>query len=438
MTGIVLPQALDVEKTVIGSILTDPRAAEIAFERLDESCFYSGANRKIFECMRSMFEKNAPIDLVTLAEALKKRSWLVQVGEEPYLAELSENLTTAGNIDHYAGILQEKALLRKTIEICNDGLNKCTNPDAFPRSIIEEMEQNFLSITTTKTDSKFYSPSDVIPEVLENAERAARGICFGVATGLPSIDSAIGGLEPGSLYIIAGRPSSGKTSLATAIALNIAKRKLIPVFFSLEMSRIEIIQRIVCSEGEVDLARLRTGQLPKRDYQKFAHTLAIVNELPMLIDDSGIQSAATIRTKSRRLKRSKNLDVIFVDHLGLLANESKKSENRAIDLGIVTRSLKLTAKLLQVPVILLCQLNRDVEKRENKRPVLADLRESGAIEQDADVVMMVYRPSQYEQSPENVGLAEVIIAKQRNGPTGRISLTFKEFCAKFCEKEGNW
>lgn len=427
------PQAMEVEKTVLGSMLIDGQAAAMALELLDESCFYSGANRNIFACMREMFEKNIPIDLITLADFLRKKSLLQLVGEESYLGELAQNIATASNIEYYSGILIEKATLRQLISVAGEITTDCFNLEIEPQSILDQAEAKIFGISEARIKNKFESVAQLLPKTFEDIEGYAKGTNHGVMTGFKELDEMTTGLQRSDLVIVAGRPSMGKTAFVLSLALNSAvKSKASTALFSLEMSKAQLVQRMLCSEARVNMHQLRSGTLPKRDLPKLSIAAGPLSEAPIYIDDTPSISVLELRAKARRLKSQQGLDLIIIDYLQLMGSSSR-IENRQQEISQISRSLKAVAKELDVPVIALSQLSRAVESRTgNHRPQLSDLRESGAIEQDADVVLFVYRDEVYNKDDENAkGKAEIIIGKQRNGPLGTANLAFVKDFARF-------
>lgn len=433
ITDRVPPQALDVERTVLGSMLIDGHAAAMALELVDESCFYSGANRHIFNCMREMFEKSIPIDIITLADILKKKSLLEAIGEETYLGELAESIATASNIEYYAGILIEKATLRQLISVAGDITTDCFNLEIEPQTILDQAEAKIFGISEARIKNKFESVGQLLPKTFEDIEGYAKGSYKGVITGFIELDEMTTGLQRGDLVIVAGRPSMGKTAFCLSLGLNAAvKGKAPTAIFSLEMSKAQLVQRMLCSEARVNMHQLRSGTLPKRDLPKLSLAAGPLSEAPIFIDDTPSITVLELRAKARRLKAQQGLQLIIIDYMQLMGSSSR-IENRQQEISQISRSLKAIAKELDVPVIALSQLSRAVEARTgNHRPQLSDLRESGAIEQDADVVLFVYRDEVYNKDDENVrGKAEIIIGKQRNGPIGTANLAFVKDFARF-------
>ena len=427
------PQALDVERTVLGSMLIDIHAAVSGMELLDENCFYSNANRHIFLCMREMFEKNIPIDLITLADILRKKSLLESVGEETYLAELAESIATSANMEYYAGILMEKATLRQMITVAGEITTECFNTEIEPQEILDKAEAKIFGISESRIKNKFESVAQLLPKTFEDIEGYSKGSFKGILTGFTELDEMTTGLQRSDLVILAGRPSMGKTALALTMALNAAvKSKCATAIFSLEMSKAQLVQRMLCSEARVNMHQLRSGTLPKRDLPKLSFAAGPLAEAPIFVDDTPAITVLELRAKARRLKAQNNLGLVIIDYLQLMGSSSK-IESRQQEISQISRSLKGVAKELDVPIVALSQLSRAVEQRTgNHRPQLSDLRESGAIEQDADVVLFVYRDEVYNKEDESIrGKAEIIIGKQRNGPIGTANVAFIKDFAKF-------
>ncbi|NLD98591.1 MAG: replicative DNA helicase [Fibrobacter sp.] len=427
------PQALDVEKTVLGSMLIDSQAVVNGIELLDEECFYSGANAKIFLCIKEMFEKTIPIDILTMAEMLRKKDWLKDVGEETYLAELAESIATSANIEYYAGILREKATLRKLISVAGEITTDCFNTEIDPQEILDKAEAKIFNISESRIKNKFESVGELLPKTFEDIEGYTKGNFKGILTGFKELDDMTTGLQPGDLIIVAGRPSMGKTAFVLSMTQNTAvKYKNATAIFSLEMSKASLVQRMLCSEARINMHQLRSGTLPKRDYSKLSLAAGPLAEAPIFIDDTPAITVLELRAKARRLKAQNNLALIIIDYLQLMGS-SGKVESRQQEISIISRSLKGVAKELDVPIIALSQLSRAVEQRTgNHRPQLSDLRESGAIEQDADLVLFLYRDEVYNKDDESVkGKAEIIIGKQRNGPIGTAHCAFIKDYARY-------
>lgn len=425
------PQAADVERTVLGSIMIDSNATVTAMEILDETAFYVGAHVHIFECMREMFNSDTPIDVITLAAALEKRGVLKEIGSEAYLTELVERVATSSHIAYYAKILMDKSTLRRLISTAAEITTEAFNDDAESQEILDSAEAKIFNISETRIKTSFESVGKLLPKTFEDIEAYSKGGVFGVPTGFTELDEMTSGMQRGDLVILAGRPSMGKTALSLTMALNAAKSKKATAVFSLEMSKAQLVQRMLCAEARINMHRLRSGTLPKRELPKLSIAAGPLSEAPIFIDDTPGITVLEVRAKARRLKAQGNLDFIIIDYMQLM-NAYGRSESRQQEISQISRSLKGIAKELDVPVMALSQLSRAVESRPDKRPQLSDLRESGAIEQDADVVMFVYRGEYYKPEDESLkGMAEIIIGKQRNGPVGSAKLSFIREYARF-------
>lgn len=427
------PQALDVERTVLGSMLIDKNATATAFELLQENAFYSGPNRKIFECMRTLFERNDPIDVITLNAELQKRSWLDAVGGASYLGELAESIATSANLEYYAKILREKETLRELITTAASITTDCFDNEIEPQELLDRAESKIFRISESRIKNRFESVGQLLPHTFEEIADYSKGSFKGVLTGFTELDEMTTGLQKSDLVIIAGRPSMGKTAFALSIAINAAVHaKRATAIFSLEMSKQQLVQRLLCGEARVNMHLLRSGKLPKRDLPRLSLAAGPLSEAPLYIDDTPGISVLELRAKARRLKAQSNLELVIVDYLQLMGS-SGSVESRQQEISQISRSLKGVAKELDVPMVVLSQLSRAPEQRTgNHRPQLSDLRESGAIEQDADVVMFVYRDEVYNKEDEQVkGKAEIIIGKQRNGPIGEVHVAFIKDYARF-------
>lgn len=427
------PQSLDVERTILGSMLIDGQAAVSAMELLEDNCFYASANKLIFQCMREMFEKSIPIDVITLAEMLRKKGVLEAVGEETYLGELAESIATSANIEYYAGILIEKTTLRQMISVAAEITTDCFNNELEAQEILDRSEAKIFGISESKIRNKFESVGQLLPKTFEAIEGYTKGSFQGIQTGFTELDEMTTGLQKGDLVIVAGRPSMGKTAFCLSMALNAAvKEKHATAIFSLEMSKAQIVQRMLCSEARVNMHQLRSGTLPKRELPKLSLAAGPLSEAPIFVDDTPGITVLELRAKARRLKSQHNLELVIIDYLQLMGS-SGRIESRQQEISQISRALKGVAKELDLPVVALSQLSRAVEQRTgNHRPQLSDLRESGAIEQDADVVLFVYRDEVYNKDDEAArGKAEIIIGKQRNGPIGTANAAFVKDFARF-------
>jgi replicative DNA helicase len=422
------PQNLEAEQCVLGSVLLQQGALVKVLELLIPEDFYREAHRIIFTAMVSLFEKNEPQDIITVTNILKNKNQLDEVGGPAYLANLTDIVPVAANIIYYAQIIRSKAILRRLIQTSTEIAARCYEEQDDIDSLVDDAEQTIFEISRTKSSQDFQSLSKIIPETFKRVEKLAekKELITGVPTGYEDLDRITCGLQSSDIIILAGRPSMGKTALAMNIVQNAAIFHKIPVaVFSLEMSKEQLGMRMLCSVSRVNSQDLRTGFIKDTDWPKLARATGILSEAPIFIDDSPAISVLEMRAKSRRLKAEHNIGLVVVDYLQLMRGRSS-AERREQEISEISRSLKAMAKELDLPVIALSQLNRSLESRPNKRPQLSDLRESGAIEQDADVICFLYRDEIYNKSEDNPkrGIAEVIIGKQRNGPTGTVELTF--------------
>jgi len=432
------PQNLEAEQAVLGAILLDGEAIITAMERLRSEDFYRAAHQQIYAGMVELAEASEPVDLVTLTAKLQDKKQLDDVGSVSYLAELANAVPTAANIDYYATIVEEKSMLRRLIraanQIVSDGY---ANADDVT-DMLSDAEMRIMEISQRRSGSGFVSIREVLMEVFERIEFLSehKGGPTGVSSGFPGLDKMTSGFQKSDLIIVAARPSVGKTAFALNIAQNAAVRgKATVAIFSLEMGAVQLVQRMICAEANVDANRLRTGDLKPDDWQKLTMAIGSLSEANIYIDDSASLNVAEIRAKSRRLKREKGLDMVIVDYLQLIHGRGKAGDNRQQEVSEISRMLKQIARELEIPVISLSQLSRGVEQRQDKRPMLSDLRESGSIEQDADIVAFLYRDDYYNKESEKEGVIEVIIAKQRNGPVGTVELAFLKNFNKFVNLE---
>jgi len=435
--GRVPPQATDVEMAVLGAMLLDKGAIAKAIEILDETSFYKPSHQRIFSAMMALFEHSEPVDLITLVEELRRRGDLEKVGGEYYLTELTTRTTTAANIEYHAHIVLEKALMRQLISASTEVAGRAFSETEDALDLLDEAEQKIFQISEQRMKKSFVSMNVAVHhtmEMLESIHGKHSGITC-VPSGFTELDNFTGGFQKSDLIVVAGRPSQGKTALVLSIARNASILHNVPVgFFSLEMSNQQLVLRLICAEARVDAHSVRTGRLPEDEWRKLSTSVGKLYQAKIFIDDTPALSVLEIRAKARRLKAEHNIGLVVVDYLQLMQGP-KNSQSREQEISTISRSLKALAKELNIPVLALSQLNRAVELRGDKRPVLADLRESGAIEQDADVVLFVHRPEMYGINEENnestEGIAEIIIGKQRNGPTGSSRLAFIKQYARF-------
>ncbi|HNQ18271.1 MAG TPA: replicative DNA helicase [Smithellaceae bacterium] len=429
------PQNIEAEQSIIGSILLENSAINSALEILSKNDFYSEAHRRIFGVIIELSEKNEPVDLITLSSALKDKNMLDSVGGTTYLASLVDSVPSAANIVHYAKIVKEKAVLRGLIGSATEIINSCYDTGSDVDEVLDKAEHSIFEISENKVRPSFSPIREIVKDSFRSIEDlfARKQLITGVPTGFEKMDDLTSGLQKSELIIIAGRPSMGKTAFALNIAQYAAMEEQIPAaIFSLEMSKEQLAFRLLSSEAKVDSQRLRKGFLGETDWPKLTTAAGRLSEAPIFIDDTPGITVLEMKAKSRRLKADQGLGLIIVDYIQLMRTGSYR-ESREQEISEISRSLKALAKELRVPVIALSQLNRKVEERPNRRPQMADLRESGAIEQDADVIAFIYRDEVYNKSDDNPdkGIAEIIIAKQRNGPTGTVKLAFLEKFTSF-------
>src|ERR1700722_14233427 len=431
------PQNIEAEQSVLGAVLLENEAINQALEILTADDFYRETHREIFRAMMELSDHNNPVDAITLTDALRTKSVLEQVGGPAYIAELADSVPTAANVGHYARIVREKAVLRSLATIATDIASSAYEANANVDEFLDTAEHRIFEISERRIKPSFHTMPELTRESLRILERLYenRELVTGVPTGFKDLDTLTAGLQPSDLIVLAARPSMGKTALALNIAAYAAmdaEPKRGVAFFSLEMSKEQLVLRMLCSEARVDSAKARAGYLSERDFPKLAQAAARLSEANIFIDDSSDTTAITLKAKCRRLARdrSNNLGLVLVDYLQLMRS-ARPGESREKEIAEISRSLKALAKELKLPVIALSQLNRQVETRPERRPLLADLRESGAIEQDADVIAFIYRDEVYHRDTKEPGVAEVIVAKQRNGPTDTAKLTWQSQFTRF-------
>jgi replicative DNA helicase len=424
------PQNVEAEQSVLGGILIENTALNRVVEILTHEDFYRDAHQRIFQALVDLSEKNEPADLITLTNKLKSKNLLDDVGGSSYLAALIDMVPTAANIEHYARIVKEKATLRRLIDVATQIITQSYSDSGDLDAFLDEAEQAIFRISEHKVKPSYYPMKDMIKESFKTIEQLfeRKELITGVPSGFKDLDRMTAGFQHSDLIIVAGRPSMGKTALCLDVARYASMEHAIPVMvFSLEMSKEQLALRMLCSEAMVESQRLRTGFLRESDWPQLTLAAGNLADAPIFIDDTAAISALELRAKARRLKAEQNLGLVVIDYLQLMRGRGKV-ERREQEISEISRSLKALAKELAIPVIAISQLSRRTEERPRQRPQLADLRESGAIEQDADVILFVYREEVYREDPSNEGVAEIIIGKQRNGPTGTMKLTFlKEF-----------
>ncbi len=427
------PQNISAEQATLGSILLEKDSILNCVEILHWEDFYKSAHQIIYQCALDLFEKNQAVDLITLTEELKKKKQLDEVGGASYLATLMSSVPTAANVFYYAKIVEEKAILRKLINHATQIVTMGYEEQEEARVLLDKAENLIFDVSQQKIKNFFSPIKDLLTESFEKIEDLYHSGNFitGVPTGFMQLDELTTGFQPSELIIVAGRPSMGKTAFCMNIAQFAAMQHKIPVaIFSLEMSKSQIVQRMLCSEARIDTHALRRGIMPEEDWPKLSLAAGRLSAAPIFIDDSAGISPLEIKAKARRLKAKYDLGLILIDYLQLIQT-GLRIENRQQEISQISRSLKGLARELNIPVVAVSQLSRAVEQRSNQRPRLSDLRESGALEQDADVVVFIYREEYYKPKSSKKGIAEVMIGKQRNGPTGTIELAFLKEYTRF-------
>ncbi len=425
------PQNLEAEMAVLGSMLLDEEAVSIASERLDAACFYKDTHKRIFQAISDLYNANKAVDLITLIDALKKDDSLDSIGGASYLTSLANAVPTAANINHYSAIVREKYILRTLINNSTKIITVCHESEGNIAEIVDTAEKLIFEVSDRRNQGSYLHLKEIVKDTIETIDKLYQNKAHvtGIPTGYIDFDMKTAGLQPSDLIIIAGRPSMGKSAFALGIAEYAGVVEKIPTaIFSLEMSKEQLVQRMLCAHARVDAHKVRTGYLATSDWPRLTAAAGKLSEAPIYIDDTPAISVMELRARARRLKSHHGIKLIILDYMQLMRGSAMNMESRQQEISEISRSLKALARELSVPVIAISQLSRAVESRTDHRPQLSDLRESGAIEQDADVVVLILREEYYNPSPENQGIAEAIIAKQRNGPTGNLKLAFiKEF-----------
>ncbi len=433
------PQSIDAEMAVLGSVMIDNDSMGKVVEMLEPSSFYRSAHQKIFNAAIALYEKNEPIDLITLSEELKRRKELDEIGGTYYLTEMAEIVPSAANVEHHASIVHSHALLRRMIQEAANIARDCYDAQEDVYDIIDRSEQRIFGLSEKRLRGSYQHISPIMHDTFEKIEKFhdRHGTVTGVTTGFFKLDELTSGLQSSELIVVAGRPSMGKTAFCLNVARNAAVDGKTPIgFFSLEMSNQQLAMRLLCAEARVDAHSLRTGRLADDEWQKLSMRAGDLATAPIYIDDSPGMTVLELRAKARRMKKEHDIGLVIIDYMQLMQGP-RNMESRQQEISTISRSLKALAKELDVPVLALSQLSRAVEMRGgDKRPMLSDLRESGAIEQDADVVLFIYRPEFYlrpeeAESKDLVGKSELIIGKQRNGPVGTVYLNFIKRWARF-------
>ncbi|MFJ7935421.1 replicative DNA helicase [Sporosarcina sp. NPDC096371] len=428
------PHNNEAEQSVIGAIFLEPQALITAAELLISEDFYRIAHQKIFETMIILSDKGQAIDVVTVTEELSAKKELEDVGGISYLMEIANSVPTAANIAHYARIVEEKALLRRLIRVATSIVEDGYAREDEVEALLSEAEKKMMEVSNRKNAGDFRHIKDVLVETYDNIEllHTRQGDVTGIPSGFTDLDKMTAGFQRNDLVILAARPSVGKTAFALNVAQNIATKTDENVaIFSLEMGAEQLVMRMLCAEGNIDAQVMRTGRLEAEDWRKLTMAMGSLSNAGIFIDDSSGIRVNEIRSKCRRLQQEHGLGMIIIDYLQLISGSGRAGENRQQEVSEISRSLKGLARELKVCVIALSQLSRGVEQRQDKRPMMSDLRESGSIEQDADIVSFLYREDYYDKETENQNIIEIIIAKQRNGPTGTVSLAFAKEYNKF-------
>lgn len=423
------PHSIEAEQSLLGGLMLDSKAWEEVADKVDEADFYRADHGLIFRTIKDLEDDNEPHDVVTLSERLDSRKELEQAGGLAYLAALAENTPSAENIRFYASIVRDRSILRQLIHVGTDITNSGFNTQGRnPKDILDQAERLVFEIADqhARGRSGYRALRDLLSKAMERIQQLyeADNPITGVATGFAKFDELTAGLQPADLVIIAGRPSMGKTAFAVNIAEHAAIKDSLPVaIFSMEMPGEQLAMRMMASLGRIDQHKIRTGKLSDEDWPRLTSALTMLSEVKLFIDDTPALTPNDLRARCRRIRRQHGLGLVIVDYLQLMKIPGT-TENRATEISEISRSLKALAKEINAPVVALSQLNRSLEQRVDKRPVMSDLRESGAIEQDADLITFIYREEVYNEDTEKKGVAEIIVAKQRNGPIGKVELTF--------------
>ncbi|MFD1734969.1 replicative DNA helicase [Bacillus salitolerans] len=432
------PQNIEAEQAVLGAIFLEASSLTVVSEILIPEDFYRASHQKIFHTMLTLSEKGEPVDLVTVTSELADLKLLEEIGGVSYLSDLANSVPTAANVEYYAKIIEEKSILRRLIRtattIATDGYSRDDEVDV----LLNEAEKSILDVSRRKGGGAFQNIKDVLVDAYDNIEQLATrvGEITGIPTGFTELDRMTAGFQRNDLIIVAARPSVGKTAFSLNIAQNVATKAGENVaIFSLEMGAQQLVMRMLCAEGNINAQALRTGKLTPEDWGKLTMAMGSLSNAGIYIDDTPGIKINEIRSKCRRLKQESGLGMILIDYLQLIQGNGRAGENRQQEVSEISRSLKALARELQVPVIALSQLSRGVESRQDKRPMMSDIRESGSIEQDADIVAFLYRDDYYDKESENKNIIEIIIAKQRNGPTGTVELAFVKEYNKFVNLE---
>jgi len=427
------PHSLEAEKSILGSMLISRAAVEQAMEALRAEDFYHARHQDIFQTIKALYDRGEAVDSVTVIDALDRAGKLASIGGVMYITELSLYVPSAANAAHYSRIVEERSVMRQLIDAGSGIAADAYSGEKPLEQMLDDAERAIFNISMKKSSDTLVHISDTVMNCYTRVGELMKlnGALTGITTGFTDLDKLTSGLQPSDLVIVAGRPSMGKTAFALNLAQNAAiKGKATVCIFSLEMSREQLVQRMLCSDSGVNMQSVRTGAITDDELMRIASSLEPLSKANIYIDDSGACGVAEIRSKCRRLKTKEGLDMVIIDYLQLMQT-SGKYDNRVLEISETTRKLKILARELNVPIVLLSQLSRGPEQRSDHRPVMADLRESGAIEQDADMIILLYRPAVYDQSEDNT--TEVIVAKHRNGPTATVKLAWLDTVARFAD-----
>ena len=431
----ILPHSAEAEQSVIGAMIMDQEAVLAASEILTSDDFYNSQFRTLYDAMLALYQEGKPVDLVTLQNRLQEMNVPAELCSVEFISNIIAAVPTSANVKYYSEIVRQKAVLRRLIRVTEGIANECYQDNEKLEDILEQTEKQVFDVVQNRASSDFVPIRQVALETLDSIQSAAKsgGAVTGVSTGFYDLDARTAGLQKSDLILIAARPSMGKTAFVLNIAENVAiKNNITTVIFSLEMSRVQLAKRLISMNSHVDSQKIRTGQLEDQEWRDLTESTVILGESALVIDDTPGISIAELRSKCRKLKLEKNLGLIIIDYLQLMSGSGgNKNESRQQEISNISRSLKALAREVDCPVIALSQLSRAVEKRDDKRPMLSDLRESGAIEQDADVVMFIYRDEYYNKDSDSKGITEIIIGKQRNGPTCTVQLKWLAELTKF-------
>lgn len=431
------PQNIDAEMSVLGGMMLSKDAIADVIEILRATDFYRPAHASVYDVVVELFGRGDPADAVTVGAELKRKGELERIGGLPYLHTLVATVPTAANAAYYAGIVREQAQLRSLVEVGTRIVQLgYTTDGADVEGLVNLAQSEVFAVSEQRSSTNYVTLEQVVPDLYEELERNANrdGGLDGVPTGFAELDAKLNGLRAGQMIIIAARPGGGKSTLAMDICRSCAvHNNKAAAYFSLEMNRTELSMRLLAAESRVFLDRMIKGELESRDWQEIARTLDKISQAPLIVDDSPNMTMGEIRAKSRRMKQQFDIQLIVIDYLQLLTSGGKSVESRQQEVSEFSRSIKLLAKELEIPIVAVAQLNRDSEKRNDKRPQVADLRESGSLEQDADVVLLIHREDMFNENTEKQGMADIIIGKQRSGPTGIVELAFQGHFSRFAE-----